>query len=312
MAKLLKALVCLSVLMALFRASVKAKKAYYCSGKIEGVAYCTYEVGDPKSKLVINVPSSGILEPGVLPTRDAGCLKKNGDCVWGYHCGTKNFDKCRVDTDRDEYTDEIAVKVADNIASMTKIRPHIILNNLHLRKMDADHNINQATFKNPIAIDAYDEYHDFIRNATETVKGRGLFIDMHGHNHKSKWIELGYLLAKSDLNGNTLEPEYASVRGLFENSNDYTLEDLIRGDASLGYFLEKAGYAAMPSPKHPSPGKKPYLSGGYDIRQHGSLWNDRIDGVQISLPAHLRTRKKAFVVAKVLSEVIVKWMKLLY
>ena len=52
----------------------------------------------------------------------------------------------------------------------------------------------------------------------------------------------------------------SSLESLKKNSG-IDLEDLIRGNNSLGHFLEEAKCRVFPSPDNPSPMNKGYLTG---------------------------------------------------
>ena len=66
------------------------------------------------------------------------------------------------------------------------------------------------------------------------------------------------------------------------------LEAILRGNKSLGWFLEENGYAAVPSPTYQKPGNDPYFSGGYNTFRHGSLNGGSVDGVQIESARRVR------------------------
>ena len=60
--------------------------------------------------------------------------------------------------------------------------------------MDANREINEATFSDPVAVEAYHEFHACINNSKAIIEANnqsGLFFDMHGHGHPNNWAELG-------------------------------------------------------------------------------------------------------------------------
>jgi hypothetical protein len=64
---------------------------------------------------------------------------------------------------------------------------------------------------------------------------------------------------------------------------------VLRGRASLGGLLERAGYPSVPAPGVPSPGLDPYFEGGYITRRHGSIDGGLASAIQIETP-HLGVR----------------------
>ena len=104
------------------------------------------------------------------------------------------------------------------------------------------------------------------------------------HMRRLQKAELGYLLRAANLDSNQLldDPSATSVRSLAERHRQVPFDDLIRGDASFGAFLEEFGFNAVPSPSSRSPGPgNPYYNGGYLTRRHGSKNGGSIDAIQI-------------------------------
>lgn len=66
------------------------------------------------------------------------------------------------------------------------------------------------------------------------------------------------------------------------------LEAILRGNKSLGWFLEANEYAAVPSPTYETPRNDPYFSGGYNTFRHGSLNGGSVDGIQIESARRVR------------------------
>ena len=72
--------------------------------------------------------------------------------------------------------------------------PHVIINNLQRKKLDANRDKPEATFGEPIPEQAWEEFHDFINQSEIAIDERGLFLDIHGHGQPVNWAELGYLI----------------------------------------------------------------------------------------------------------------------
>ena len=63
-----------------------------------------------------------------------------------------------------------------------------MLNNLARIKLDANRDRDEATFGVPVVEAAFDQYNSHIEVAKENIvrhHGAGLFIDVHGHGHRS-------------------------------------------------------------------------------------------------------------------------------
>jgi hypothetical protein len=249
--------------------------------------FIEYVVGN--LPLAISVPHGGYLKPSTIPDRVLGTAG---------HQDTK--------------TQELAREIIEIFRAQTGRIPHVIINRLHRDKLDANRELFDAAQDDPIATDAWNEFHNFIDTAEHRIQqefGRGLYIDLHGHRHEWQVIELGYLLVSNQLKLSDAELD-ASVQpattslGLSPNSPTTPLSQLVRGSHSFGAALEREGFATVPSPAHPDPGKEPYFSGGYDLEQHSSFSGKLMYGVQVETPTSVREvaeRQTAFARAFVAS-----------
>ena len=281
----------------------------YCSGTLNNIKYCQYQVGDYGTNIVISAPHGGGLRPTSIKTRHDGCYINN-KCVWSHTCGVRNRHKCGASVVKDTYTKEMSILLADLLQEATGRRPHLIINDLHRSKMDGNRGIAPATFGEPEAVTAFNEFHGFIKDARNAVLRRGLFIDMHGQTHASGLNELGYLISKTRLNNNNADPDISSIRYLANLVPcRYTFDDVMRGKDSLGTYLQKEGYDTVPSLTHYSPGTSKYFRGGYNTRMYGSLSGGMIDGVQVETHKQYRNSAKAPKYIKALSRAIVKFMR---
>jgi hypothetical protein len=142
----------------------------------------------------------------------------------------------------------------------------------------------EAAQGNADAIQAWNEYHAFIEQATAAVRlrsGTGFYVDLHGHGHAIPRLELGYLLTTSTLNGSDADLDgsnaaLSSSLRLIAQSSSLPSSALLRGPASLGGLLEPA-VASVPSPSIPSPGAAEYFNGGYSTSRHTTT----LPGLQI-------------------------------
>lgn len=112
--------------------------------------------------LIISVPHGGILLPAGIPDRDCdGCSYA-----------------------RDINTQELARAVYEAVHDQTGCWPHVIINRLHRRKLDANRDLPEAADGNPQAELAWTEFHQYIdaaKEATQLQFNKGFYIDLHGH-----------------------------------------------------------------------------------------------------------------------------------
>jgi len=177
--------------------------------------------------------------------------------------------------------------------------PHVIINHLARRKLDANRTETEAACGNLEARTALNEWHDFIdvaKNAILASTGKGWYMDMHGHGHTIQRLELGYLLSASqlDLSDASLDgvrayQDTASMRTISE-ADPISFSALLRGPSSFGTLYSANGFPSVPSASDPSPHGDPYFSGGDNTRRHacgaeatmfGGVTDGSICGVQI-------------------------------
>ena len=105
----------------------------------------------------------------------------------------------------DANTAELARTISENYFLEYGLYPHVIICLLHREKLDANREIEEAAESNPIAEQAWLEFHDFIEEAKPDVSeqlGSGLFIDLHEHGHDIDRLELGYVISGTQLRNN--------------------------------------------------------------------------------------------------------------
>ena len=220
--------------------------------------------------IVITAPHGGSLEPSSIPDRNCpGCVYV-----------------------KDSFTEELIRQMYDAIFEEFGCYPHIIINRLHRRKLDANRAIGDAADGNVLGEQAWADFHDFVEAAKgiiETEFGKGLYLDLHGHGHEIQRLELGYRITKSELqlsntelNGDIYVND-ASIKNLVSNNlNTLNLSELLRGADSFGELYEMENYPAVPSQADPFPlDDESYFSGGYNTERHGSKLDGNIDGIQI-------------------------------
>lgn len=229
--------------------------------------YIEYHAGN--LPIIISAPHGGSLTPSFIP--DRAC----GNCV----------------TVKDTWTEELAYEIDSAIRVVFGGYPHIIINKLSRKKLDANREIVEAALGNSVAEAAWYEYHNFMQAAKDSCVaqfGSAIYIDLHAHGHAKQRIELGYLLNRTELqaaNG-TLDAmsfqDSSSIRHLTNVLNPTaSFSEILRGSACMGEFLENRGYPSVPSPLDPAPlPTDPFFAGGYNTVRHGSRDSSRINGIQ--------------------------------
>ena len=211
--------------------------------------------------------------------------------------------RCSATVVKDLNTQELAVELRQALCDRFGGQcPAAVVNLLHRRKLDANRPVDEATFGDPEAVDAYNAYHGDIADERAAIApGKGLYIDIHGHGHSIQRAELGYLVSADELNsGNPIDPTTTSIRDLALVVGG-VFDRLLRRDISFGGFLEAEGFAAVPSPSDLGPGTASYFSGGYSTETHGSVYGGGVDGIQIESPSSFRElpTRNAYVTALV-------------
>jgi len=220
--------------------------------------------------IIISAAHGGDMSPAEIPTRNCSA------CV----------------TVADAATQELVRAMGASMQRLFGCSPHIIINHLHRRKLDANREIIEAAQGNPQAERAWNEFHQFIDSAKRAVErsfGRGFYLDMHGHGHDIQRLELGYLLREDELRlpDDSLNKGkyigFSSIRNLVgTNKQGASHARLLRGDGALGTLLGQRGYPAVPSKQDLAPKVgDDYFDGGYNTARHSSYRGGTIDGVQI-------------------------------
>jgi hypothetical protein len=220
--------------------------------------------------LLLSAPHGGEKTPASIPDRDcSGCSYVN-----------------------DFNTQELGRALAQALYERSGCYPHLVMNRLHRRKLDANRDLEEAADGNPNAEQAWTEFHTFMETARTQIGqtfGKGFYVDLHGHGHSIQRLELGYLHTKTELQlpDSVLNlapyPTDNSIRKLSAaNPNNLSHAELLRGALSLGALLHQRGYPAVPSPADPFPdADEDYFNGGYNTNRYGSYNGGVLDGVQI-------------------------------
>lgn len=225
--------------------------------------YVDYLPGD--LPLVLTAPHGGSLEPADIPNRGYGTTVK------------------------DRNTRELSLAIREAVFARTGGYLHVIISNLHRRKLDPNREIVEAAQGNPDAERAWWEFQIFADEAGDLVTdafGEGLHLDIHGHGHDIDRVEIGYLLSRNDLTlgdealSGTSYVNKSSIRSLASKPGT-GLASLVRGTHALGTLMEDSAAPAVPSLNQPNPGQDDYFTGGYNTVRHGSRDGGAIDAIQL-------------------------------
>jgi len=169
--------------------------------------------------------------------------------------------------------------------------PHVVLNRLSRRKLDANREVQEATCGDENATVAWLAWHGFVDVARQAVTAngaRGWYMDMHGHAHAIQRLEIGYdvpaaTLALSDaaLDADPAFEDSSTIRTLSHDDTSRSFSALLRGPTSLGALYAAEGFPAVPSVAAPSPGGAPYFDGGFNVERYGCRDGGTLCGVQI-------------------------------
>ena len=92
---------------------------------------------------------------------------------------------------------------------------------------------------------------------------------------------MGYLISRDKLNQGRIDGNKSSIKALIHRNEQLSALELMTGEHSLGAYLEKEGFRAVPSPNQPSPGTDKYYRGGYITERHGSYVSGEVDAIQV-------------------------------
>jgi hypothetical protein len=198
------------------------------------------------SNVIITVPHGGSLQPSYMGDRTTSdptyC---NPSCV----------------ISKDSYTKEISELLVGKMIEHFCEVPYVIINELHRSKLDANREEPEATFDDPVAVNAWHSFHSFISDAqslvsdkfgtvvnNEGIEGmKGLLFDVHGYAGTDweadggKFIQWGYRLstATMDQANGVMDDNHSSTSTIgslthARNLPGQYLECLVRGPKSLG------------------------------------------------------------------------------
>lgn len=198
-------------------------------------------------------------------------------------------------TPTDINTIETALEIRKAFLSVYHVSPYLVICHLSRRNVDQNRDINSGTCGNKLMRDSWTSFHHYIDSALAlAVKkyGFALYIDLHGHSHPVKRVELGYLLTATQLEsaGNTSAriAGKSSLNNLLilkqKKGSPASLRQLLTGKYAFGSLLTNAGIPAFPSCQTAQLQKgEKYYTGGYNIRRYTSGRYPEVFGWQAEL-----------------------------
>lgn len=199
-------------------------------------------------------------------------------------------------TTKDANTLELTLNISDALFALTGERPHVILSHLHRSRLDPNREVVEAAQNNDFAIQAWNEFHEYIEDASGMVT-TGVYIDVHGHGHEKQRLELGYRVYASELNqsddylNNNLDILDRNSLAPLLSASPELLSELLRGESSLGSLMVTLGVDSVPSASTPSPGNDAFFSGGFNIKRHTYSGDKQIAAIQIEHHSTVRSNE---------------------
>ncbi len=189
----------------------------------------------------------------------------------------------------DRNSQELAREINGELKRRTGREPAMVISLLHRSKLDPNREMAEATQGDETAKKAWQRFHacvDAAKRQSFQAHRFAFLVDVHGHTHAIKRIELGYGLSRADINKEDaqLDASNAARRSTLANlsaRNGKNISELIRGPESFGALLSRSGYPVIPSPADPRPFESDYYSGSYIVRHHTSKDFPGVDGLQL-------------------------------
>ena len=248
--------------------------------------YIEYIPGD--LPIVLSAPHGGPIGNNVegAPPTITGIIDRD--------CTNQEFASNSCRTTNDYNTAVLTQAIVDSFAEKTGCYPHAVINQLARRKLDANREIGEAAMGDESAETAWHEYHDFIRVAKNKIQqdyGSGLLLDVHGHGHSQRHIQVGYLLdeddlalSNSELNSTSIINKSSIKNLVSSNLQGLSHSALIRGGQAFGTMLENLNMHSIPSQQSPQPYTDiSFFEGGYNLAVHSSRNGGTVDGIQVEL-----------------------------
>lgn len=198
----------------------------------------------------------------------------------------------------DIHTIELSREIVKAFQAEFGICPYLIICHLSRRNIDQNRDSVPGTCNDSLMRRAWHTFHRYIDTALALATqqfGSALYIDLHGHSHSKKRVELGYNLSGKELSCLQKHPqsrhliEKSSLNNLLQKKRTQgdqmsQLESLLTGENAFGTLLAKRGIAAVPSKQDPAPDDTDsYFNGAYNINRYTSAHYPHVYGWQLEL-----------------------------
>jgi hypothetical protein len=219
---------------------------------------------------------------------------------------------------RDNFTQEASIETAEQLHRLTGQWPHLIINHLHARKLNAARAIDEAAGDNADARLAFEDFHRFIDAAKADVTagwGAGHYLDMHANGHDERWTEIGLGISGTLLNDDDevilARCPLSTVANLCGPLARPLLE-LVRGPTSLGGMLMEAGFRAVPSPEIPRPEDGGFFYAGWNTWRHGSRTEGTIDATHVESYWRFLRQPQRSAYTEAIARAMIRFMRVHY
>lgn len=225
--------------------------------------------------LVITVPHGGTKKPEGMADR------------------TCKDDRGRIVRGTDSYTQEVSRFIREAFMGKYNKQPYIIINHIARRKVDQNRPLDYAACGDEKGMEAWHNFHSAadstLAHAVQEF-GYAFYIDLHGHGHSNQRLELGYALAKGDLQKTFKRQDmekYAaksSMANYIKKYPDADIWELLFGEHAFGTYINHGGIPATPSMQDPHPvDNEAFFGGGYNTRRYTSSDYPDVFGLQIEM-----------------------------
>ena len=206
--------------------------------------------------------------------------------------------------ENDVRTRNIAYNVSKYLQSNLKLRPYMIINNIHRKFLDLNRDImvggEQFTTRH-----LWLQFHqklDFLIKHAINKFGFCILFDIHGNQKTTKMIQLGYGTRMKDLDNKNTKNNTLKYISKFHNTLD-----IIIGKKSLGNYIKELETTPSPSLSNSTLIKNVkerfYYNGGYIIRTYSKKYS--IDCIQIEISKDLRSVQNIEYTSKILGNAII-------
>lgn len=246
--------------------------------------------------LVISVPHGGTVLVDSLPIRDC---------------------KGAV-TVRDGNTIELSRAIQNYFKKNYNLIPHIIISHIARKHVDQNRELNNGATCGDVRVEKpWYSFHNYVDSALNlaTKDGqRAMYIDLHGHGHANKRLEIGYNLDKYEL-ANILADKFSesskahSLKNLLKLEKSIDFKAILFGEKAFGTFLVNNGVPATPSLQDLVATKdEAFFSGGDNTRRFTGTKYPNVFGLQIESDGVSRSTARRTAVAMGISESIVAYL----